>query len=219
MKARRHILKIAIALFVALLVAGLTGYFFSPQVLTMDSGAVKADALIVLGGGTLERPARAAELFKAGEAPLIICTGFGDAASHFAFLTNSGVPAAAIRLEPKARTTRENAIFTIALLRAQHLTNAILVTTWYHSRRALHCFKHYAPDIQFYSRPSYFGCPGANKAETLKPEMLKGEKAEGGGRAAEAARQKAEWQAVRHYTNLEYLKLLGYWVCYGVCPF
>ena len=78
----------------------------------------------------------------------------GDDLANEACLTNSGVPITAILLEPKSRTTRENAKFTIALLRARHLKSAIIVTSWYHSRRALHCFEHYAPDLRFYSRPA-----------------------------------------------------------------
>jgi uncharacterized SAM-binding protein YcdF (DUF218 family) len=31
----------------------------------------------------------------------------------------------------------------------------IIVTSWYHSRRAWHVFHHYAPDLVVYSCPSY----------------------------------------------------------------
>jgi uncharacterized SAM-binding protein YcdF (DUF218 family) len=67
----------------------------------------------------------------------------------------------------------------------------IIVTSWYHSRRALHTFQHYAPDIQFYSRPSYFGYP------------------------------RTQWSrdGISGYIRAEYVKLAGYWVCYGVWPF
>ena len=174
----------------AAILLGLTAFFFPQRVLTVDSGPVKAEAIIVLGGGLLERPARAAELFKAGEAPLNICSGIGDAEVDAANLTNASVPFADVGLEPNSHTTRENAKFTIALMRAQHLQSAIIVTTWYHSRRALACFEHYAPDLRFYSRPSYFGFP------------------------------KTEWNHnnISRYVKAEYVKMLGYWVCYGVCP-
>lgn len=190
MKRRRIILKILVGLCLVLLLAALACLSFPQQVLTVDSGPVKADALVVLGGSGTVRPARAAELFKAGEAPLIICSGIGDAVANEACLTNAGVPGADILLEPKSRSTQENAKFTIAMLRAQHLKSAIIVTSWYHSRRALACFEHYAPDLQFYSRPSYFGYP------------------------------KNEWNqhGTSGFINAEYVKLLGYWVCYGVCP-
>jgi uncharacterized SAM-binding protein YcdF (DUF218 family) len=225
MKPRRVVLKILPALFLGLLLTGATCFFFPQQVLTEDSGAVKAEAMVVLGGGSLERPERAAELFKAGEAPLIICSGIGDAESNAGCLTNAGVSVAAILLEPKSHTTQENAKFSIAMLRALGLHRVIIVTTWYHSRRALMCFEHYAPDITFYSRPSYFGYPAPTKAETLKSETLNGREATPHptlspveAERAQAAR-KYEQKVARHYANSEYWKLLGYWVCYGVCPF
>jgi len=178
------------ALAVALL-AGVAACFFPQRVLTVDSGEVTADALVVLGGGSLERPERAVELFKAGAAPLIVCTGIGDAEVYASYLTHAGVPAADILLEPDSHSTKENAKYTVAMLRARHLKSAIIVTTWYHSRRALACFEHYAPDVTFYSRPSYYGYP------------------------------KTEWNrpGVSHYIKAEYVKLPGYWVCYGVWPF
>lgn len=159
--------------------------------LTVDSGPVKADVLVVLGGGSFERPQRAIELFNAGEAPRIICSGIGDCTSNKERIVNSGVRTELIQTECESLTTKENAEFTIKLLRAQGVKRAIIVTTWYHSRRAVKCFRHYGPEIQFYSRPSYFGY------------------------------SRAEWkpQGIAHYVNSERLKLCGYWVKYGVCPF
>jgi uncharacterized SAM-binding protein YcdF (DUF218 family) len=190
MKPRRVVLKILLASSLALLLGGAVAFFFPQRVLTVDSGVCKAEAMVVLGGGSLERPERAAELFKAGEAPLILCSGLGDAESNAACLTNSGVPVTAILLEPKSHTTQENAKFSIAMLHALGLHRVIIVTTWYHSRRALRCFEHYAPDITFYSRPSYFGYVSGDEKR----------------------------QTIRGYIKAEYVKLLGYWVCYGVCP-
>jgi uncharacterized SAM-binding protein YcdF (DUF218 family) len=165
-------------------------YCFPQQILTLDSGDVKADVIVVLGGGSEERPQRAAELFKAGEAPLIVCAGFGDADANEACLTNAGVPASAILLESKSRTTQENAQFTISMLHAHGVKSAIIVTSWFHSRRALACFEHYAPDIKFYSRPSYY------------------------------AYARSEWKSkgINGYIKSEYIKLLGYWLRYGICP-
>ena len=105
MKTRRIVLKILLGLFSGLLLAALGCLFFPQQVLTVDSGVVTADVMVVLGGGSLERAERAAELFKAGEAPRIICSGLGDAEVNAAYLTNSGVPATGIMLEPKSHAT------------------------------------------------------------------------------------------------------------------
>jgi uncharacterized SAM-binding protein YcdF (DUF218 family) len=186
-----RLLKFLFAASLALILCVAAALFFPQRVLTVDSGPVTADVMVVLGGGALERAERAAELFKAGEAPLIICSGLGDAAANAACLTNAGVPVTAILLEPKSHTTQENAKFSIAMLHALGAHRVIIVTTWYHSRRALACFEHYAPDITFYSRPSYFGYPRADENRKY----------------------------IHGYIRAEYLKLAGYWVCYGVCPF
>ena len=190
MKYRQKVLRISVVLLVVLLVALAVAYAYPEQVLTVDSGSVRAQVMVVLGGAPTERPQRAAELFKADEAPLVICSGFGDAELSKAVLFKAGVPAADILLEPDSHTTQENAKFTVALLRARHLTNAIIVTSWYHSRRARACFENYAPEIKFYSRPDYVGY-----------------------RADDPHRR-----YVANYLRSEYRKILGYWVRYGVCP-
>jgi uncharacterized SAM-binding protein YcdF (DUF218 family) len=190
-RKRKWILKILLALVVLFLALGAVAFFLPQKLLCVDSGPVSGDAIIVLGGGLGERPARAAELFKEHEASRIIVSGFGDCEINRRILLKAGVPADAIQLEGNSRTTRENAELTIRLLRAGNARHVILVTSWYHSRRALACFEHFAPDIQFYSRPSYF------------------------------AVARADWlhRDIERRVYLEYGKLAGYWVCYGVWPF
>jgi uncharacterized SAM-binding protein YcdF (DUF218 family) len=185
------ILRIILALALLLLALAAAAFFLPQKLLRVDSGPVKADMIVVLGGGLGERPERAAELFKEHAAPRIIVSGLGDCEINRRILLKAGVSASAIQLEGKSRTTRENAEFTIQLLRAENVHRVILVTSWYHSRRALLCFKHYAPEIQFYPRPSY------------------------------SAFARAEWphRKVEHRIYLEYPKLVGYWLCYGVRPF
>lgn len=190
MKRRRTVLKILFAAILLPVLLALATFFFPKQVLTVDSGPVKADALVVLGGAGAERPERAAELFKQGEAPRILVSGNGDCEWIKQYLEAKEVPRAAITLESRSHTTRENAEFSIPLLRQMGAHRVIIVTSWFHSRRALMCFEHYAPDLTFYSRPSYLGYSEASWNQ----------KGTGGG------------------FKSEYLKLLGYWVCYGVCP-
>jgi uncharacterized SAM-binding protein YcdF (DUF218 family) len=190
-RKRKWILRIALALAVLFLALAAVAFFLPQKLLCVDRGPVKADVIVVLGGGLGERPERAAELFKEHDAPRIIVSGLGDCEINQRILLKAGVPAKAIQLEDKSRTTRENAEFTIELLRAENVHRVILVTSWYHSRRALACFEHYAPEIQFCSRPSYF------------------------------ANARADWphKNVEHRIYLEYPKLAGYWLCYGVRPF
>jgi uncharacterized SAM-binding protein YcdF (DUF218 family) len=190
-RKRKWIRRIALALAVLFLALAAVAFFLPQNILCVDSGPVKADAIVVLGGGSGERPERAAELFKEHAAPRIIVSGFGDCEINRRILLKAGVPANAIQMEDRSRTTRENAGFTIQLLHAENIHHVILVTSWYHSRRALLCFEHCATDIQFYSRPSFF------------------------------AYSRADWphKKVEHRIYLEYPKLAGYWLCYGVWPF
>jgi uncharacterized SAM-binding protein YcdF (DUF218 family) len=190
-RKRKWILRVTLALAALLLALAAAAFFWPQKMLCRDSGQVKADAIVVLGGGMGERPQRAAELFKEHAAPRIIISGLGDCEINRRILLKAGVPAGAIQLEGKSRTTRENAEFTIQLMRAENAHRVILVTSWYHSRRALACFEHYAPEIKFYSRPSYF------------------------------AYARADWahKKVEHRIYLEYSKLAGYWLRYGVRPF
>lgn len=130
----------------------------SPQYLTIDSGPVQADAMVVLGGA-IDRAARAAELFKAREAPQVLVSGTGDWQIHRKFLIQSGVPPERITVEDASSTTHNNARFSVSILRRMGAKRVIIVTSWYHSRRALACFRHEAPEMEFFSRPSYFWYP------------------------------------------------------------
>ena len=189
---RRLWLKILLAVVVLFAVLGLLAWFFPDTILTVDSGPVKADVLVVLGGGgSHERPQRAVELFKEGAARLVICSGKGDCAANAQRLISLGVPAGLIEEEDKSSNTLQNAQFTVAMLRAQHVRSAIIVTSWYHSRRALACFRHCAPEIKFYSRPAYFAL----------------------------ARKDWKREGISRLMRAEYLKLPGYWIRYGVNPF
>ena len=193
-RTRKWFLKISLALLAFFLLLAIVA-FFSPQwFLCVDSGPVKGDIIVVLGGGLHERPERAAELFRERAAPRIILSGLGDCAINRRLLIGAGVPAGVIEMEDQSRTTQENAIFTIQRLRKSNSLPAkhvIIVTSWYHSRRALACFRHYAPDIQFYSRPSYFAY----------------------------ARADGSRKGIANRIRWEYAKLFGYWARYGIWPF
>jgi uncharacterized SAM-binding protein YcdF (DUF218 family) len=188
---RKWIFRPAIGIVLLTALIAVAAFFYPEKILCMDSGKVSADVIVVLGGGSHERPERAAELFNQHAAPRIIISGKGDDGINRQLLLQSGVPAGAIQIESKSQTTRENAEFTIKLLRAEKIHSAILVTSWYHSRRALKTFEHYAPELEFYSRPSYF----AFARDDWKKSRISGR------------------------IRLEFLKLPGYWICYGVNPF
>ena len=189
----KTIFKICLWCVIITLLLGLAAYFYPEKFLTVDSGPVTADALIVLGGGSPrhERALKAAQLFKEHAAPRIIISGAGDDQINRHILIANGVPDRAIEVEGKSTTTRENAEFTGKLLRAEKVHSAIIVTTWYHARRAEKTFAHFVPEVRFYSRPSYFGF------------------------------DRADWtkNGLKKHMRLEFLKLPGYWIRYGVNPF
>jgi len=178
---------------IILVLLGLAAWFYPEKFLTVDSGPVAADVLIVIGGGGAqhERAQRAAQLFQLHAAPRVIITGAGDDQINRRLLLAAGVPARAIELESRSATTRENAQFTGDILRREKIQSAILVTSWYHARRVEKTFAHFVPTVRFYSRPAYFGFA------------------------------RADWNknGLHQRMRLEFLKLPGYWIRYGVNPF
>jgi len=190
----------------------MVGLYFAEPILCADDGIVTGDVIVVLGGDTGQRSARALELYQHGIAPKVIVSGRGDCDEMRVFLVGKGVPADAIQIEPNSRSTRENAIFSVALMReaqgAQRLAlsasrlplpasrvssgglRVVVVTSWFHSRRALKCFRHYAPEMEFVASPTV------------------------------ADRPKSHWpnRYEQGWVLSEYVKLAGYWLCYGVSP-
>lgn len=184
----RKWLAVAGILLGLLLLGQMVAFYNAPSLLTRDSGPVKGDVIIVLGGGSSERSERAAELFREGAAPRIIITGEGDCETNFELLLAGGVPKDAIEIECNAESTRQNALFTLPMLQKDGAHRVILVTTWYHSKRALSCFRRYAPGIEFYSRPSLYAIQRSERRHNAI----------------------AVWK--------ELWKIPGYWICYGVKP-
>ena len=170
-----------------LLILVVIGWVFASVLLVVDSGAQPADALVVLGGEPWTRPTRGAEVYHEVKAemlkgetksptssvsefqhlsisafqnfPLVIVSGNGDCQDVRRQMAAKGVPTSAIETECESRSTQENALFSVKLLRAHHATNVVLVTSWDHSRRTLACFRMAAPEIHFFARPTV--CPPA----------------------------------------------------------
>lgn len=168
----------------------LGAFFVAPRWLIVETTPSPADAIIVLGGDTNARPARAAELFHQGIAPRVIVSGIGDDGVNRHVLTNLGVTAAAVQREADSLTTKQNAEFSVRLLRVEKATNVVIVTSWYHSRRALACFRKVAPEIQFHSCPTV-----ADRPRILFPDKYD-----------------------RSRVLMEYLKVGYYWFVHGIRP-
>ncbi|HSW48993.1 MAG TPA: YdcF family protein [Bryobacteraceae bacterium] len=113
------------------------------------------DVLIVLGGSTLDygsvggssywRGVYAALFYRQARYSQIVLSGGppGDSSAAFAlrqFLLAQGVPEQVIRLEDASTTTRENALFTAALLKDTP-GRKLLLTSDYHMYRAARAFE------------------------------------------------------------------------------
>ena len=128
--------------------------------------------------------------FPISALPLVVVSGNGDCQDVRRQMEAKGVPASAITTECASKSTQENALFSVKLLRERGVTNAVIVTSWYHSRRSLACFRKAAPEIHFSSRP------------TVRPP------------------QKTWWpdKYERQRITQEYTKIVYYWLVYGVSP-
>ncbi len=182
---------VAVALSGLLALAMIGGLYWSKTLLTIEHKPSPGDVIVVLGGEPTYRPARALELYNQRLASSIIVSGHGEAEEIGNWFAAKGVPRRGIKTEPKSVSTHQNAEFTVPLLRAQDARRIIIVTSWFHSRRALACFRKAAPEIEFISLPTV------------------------------ADRPDPHWPSRYERVSVlrEYVKLLGYWVRYGVSPF
>lgn len=114
---------------------------------------VHVDAIVVLGAAAYDavpspvlasRVDHGIALYRAGNAPTLIFTGGFGTGARFAesevsrrYAIKHGVPANAILIEKRSRTTYTNLIETRALMREHELHRAIIVSDPLHMARAL----------------------------------------------------------------------------------
>ena len=117
-------------------------------------------------GKSGDRAVQAFELYRLGKIKKIIISG-GEGSflknKHTTsendgirqYLIYSGVRAEDIIQEPKARNTRDNAVYSAKLLREQFKTNkCVLITSAFHTPRAIGCFK--KESIKVIAFPSHY---------------------------------------------------------------
>jgi uncharacterized SAM-binding protein YcdF (DUF218 family) len=150
---RRCLARVALLLALAFAGLVLVAFNFAYDWLSIETGPRHGEVIVVLGGESAGRAQEALELFKAGAARSVIVSGDGVDNPIQERLVRGGVPRDAIVLEAKSRNTKENAEFTTRLLKQRGVHHAIIVTSWFHSRRAMNCFYSFAPEIQFSSVP------------------------------------------------------------------
>ncbi len=121
-----------------------------------SAGGLHATAIVVLGArvrpdgrpsAALERRMRVAiSLYQAGVAPRLLLSGGGRQAMPEAEVMRqlalaAGVPDSALLIEPRSRTTLENATETARLLSVAGPRTVVLVTDSYHALRARLLFR------------------------------------------------------------------------------
>ena len=163
---------------------------FWREVLIVQTAIEPADAIVVLGGESQGRPVEGARLYKQGLAHRVFVVGTGDNERNRRALVREGVPEDRITCETASESTLENAMFVRPLLEKAGVHRAILVTSSYHTRRALAVFQQRVPGIHFEMVPSRIGWWDTPKGR----------------------RQENAWAAI------EFIKIPAYWILYGVHP-
>ena len=183
---------IGVILLAAVMVYGAVRWFdpFWREVLIVQTAIEPADAIVVLGGESQGRPVEGARLYKQGLAHRVFVVGTGDNERNRRALVREGVPEDRITCETVSKSTLENAMFIRPLLEKAGVHRAILVTSSYHTRRALAVFQQRVPGIHFEMVPSRIGWWDTPKGR----------------------RQENAWAAI------EFIKIPAYWILYGVHP-
>ena len=137
--------------------------------LALSQAPEKADIIIAFGGLDLAVPAKAAELYRADYAQIILVTGgkgafssevHGEDPEAITFanvLRGVGIPEEAIIIEAEATNTGENVSLSVSILRAKgiDICSAILVARPFLMRRVVATFNKQFPDMRVIPCPPY----------------------------------------------------------------
>jgi uncharacterized SAM-binding protein YcdF (DUF218 family) len=142
-------------------------YFLVPFLLTAVARSLirvdvpaPADIIISLSGDAYGlREHTAATLYQQGMGSFVVVSGYAygsnldTSTASEDYLLSLGIPASAVLAIPGGNNTRLEADHITALMRARGWHTAIIVTSSFHSRRALYTFERTARDLTFYSVP------------------------------------------------------------------
>jgi uncharacterized SAM-binding protein YcdF (DUF218 family) len=168
----------------------LAGLIFANSLLVTRQEPRKTDVIVVLGGENKSRVEKTAELYKQGFAPRILVTGKNEDTLIRRSLVAAGVPKRAIWVEPSSISTFENASFSVPILEQWNVKSVLLVTSCIHSRRATAVFRSKAGKINIVSVPA----DTVTIAEIINKKRL------------------------RERVLMEYVKIIGYGLKYGISP-
>ena len=208
MKKLSRTFKFSIVFSSALLVWVLIAPYLA-KILIVEKPLKKADAILILGGSAtyIERTQKAAELYRNNVSDKILLTDDGERGgwnqreeTNLKFvelarrsLTAGGVPAQNIEiLEPQVAATIDEARLLADTAKARNLKKILLVTSAYHTRRALWIFEKTAANDQI-----EIGIESPETGiETAAPPMW--------------------WITPRGWQNVggEYVKFVYYWMFY-----
>jgi uncharacterized SAM-binding protein YcdF (DUF218 family) len=195
--------------FVLFIVAWAILAWVAAHALIVNAELASADVIVVLSGSStyIERTKKAADLYREGRAPLVLLTddqtrgGWSSALQRNPFfveravdeLIKQGVPAEKIRIAPGlASSTHAEALLIKDYAAAQGLRSILVVTSAYHSRRALRSLRQ-----SFAGTGTTVGLePAPPGSQTPSPPLW--------------WLQPAGWRTV----GSEYVKLIYYWFSY-----
>jgi uncharacterized SAM-binding protein YcdF (DUF218 family) len=202
--------KITLYLLVALF-GWITLAPFLAERLIIEKTLEKTDAILVLGGSSvyIERTQKAAEIFKKGAARKVFLTDDGERGGWSAAekrnppfvelarksLISQGVPAENIEiLEPQVTGTIYEARVLAEKAKAENLQSVLLVTSAYHTRRALWTFEKYFAENNIKTELGAAAPPPGN--QTPPPYVW--------------------WLSPRGWALVagEYVKFAAYWIYY-----
>jgi len=207
-KAQKRLRGILRWLLVFIVVWGILAWI-AARALMVSAPLASADAIAVLSGSStyVERTQKAAELYRQGRAPLVLLTddhmrgGWSSALQRNPYfferatdeLIKEGVPAEKIRVVPGlASSTHDEALLLKNYATAQGLRSILVVTSAYHSRRALRSL-----------RNTFAGTGTAVGLEPVPP-------------GSQTPSPAFWWLRFRGWRSVgvEYVKLIYYWLKY-----
>ncbi|AIQ70686.1 YdcF family protein [Paenibacillus graminis] len=120
-------------------------FFGAGRFLQFNQSPKKADAIIVLSGGT-GRIEDAVELYKSGYAPYLLLSNSKEITSASGDMLQTalalGIPDDAILTEDAALSTYQNAKLTLPIMKQHGFTSAIVISSDFHMRRVKLLFDH-----------------------------------------------------------------------------
>ena len=125
----------------------------------------QADLVFVFGTRHPEPAQMAADLVKRGLGQFIVLTGgkspisgIGEALTHLRIVLGQGVERERVIVESESTNTLENVVFAIPKITERvtldRVKSVVVVTKWYHCRRAMMTLKrHFPPGICYFTAP------------------------------------------------------------------